>query len=88
MSRALDASTLPAGAQERAAAIKRRSTPDLARPRLDTELEGQLAAQHQTDAEIYGEMEELTYRLNRVTKRIRNGRANGHSKNGMKGGAR
>ncbi len=78
MTRPLDVATLPASLSDRALALKERSKPDAAKPRLSTKAEERLAAIDEQTAESYAEIEDLTYRLHRVAKRIGNGHADHH----------
>ncbi len=78
MTRPLDVAALPASPSDRALAIKARSKPDAAKPRLSTKAEERLAEIDERTAVSYSEIEELTYRLHRVAKRISNGHAEHH----------
>jgi hypothetical protein len=73
MTQPLDVAALPASAADRAEALKERSRPDPRRPRLSHDAEVLQEEVDRKSAECYEVLEDITYRLHRVAKRIENG---------------
>ncbi len=78
MTQPLNVAALPANAGDRAEVLKERSRPDPAKPRLSRDAEALQKEVDRRSAECYESLEELTYRLHRVAKRISNGHAEHH----------
>ncbi len=75
MTQPLDVAALPADATDRADELRERSRSDPARPRLSRDAEALQEEVDRRSAECYEALEDMTYRLHRVAKRIANGRA-------------
>lgn len=70
MKAAIDFDTLPDDKLARAEVLELRTVPSTTKPRISPESEASLAGLEERTAQCYSEMEERTFRLRKLAKRI------------------